>query len=176
MIEPISLSEVKSIKDVNLRTALKKMYSGEALVCSFTSPCALFFGYIPRQMSVVWKYPNEDKLYVQKNGYTYFTWSHSCEFFVVTGLVSHTYKIGSINVSITFHIFDPVKFTKLTTVELFNEKIEIFLGDMFKGKQEDEFQKPSFYKYMAEKFTEANQIFQPLGVSINAIDPPGFNE
>ena len=81
------------------------------------------------------------------------------------------------DVEITFNIFNPIKFITLTSVELFNEKIEMFLAEMFNNWRSPElFTTPEFYKYMADKFTEANTIFQPLGVAINAIDPPGFNE
>ena len=163
------------MKQNNLRSSISLMKTGEALTCSFVNPKALFFGYIPRQMAVIWKYPNQEELHVQRSGYTYFTWSHSCETLVNIGLVSHLYIIGHIVVEVTFHIFDPIKFTTLTTVDLFNESLEMFLTDMFKGKENGPFETPEFYKYLSEKFVEANKQFQPLGVGITAIDPPGFN-
>ena len=177
MKEPLQLKNVVSMQQQNLRNSISLMETGEALVCTFKSPKALFFGYIPRQMCVIWKYPDIDQLYVQKNGYTFFTWSHSCEALVLTGLVTHVYEVYDFDVEITFNIFNPIKFITLTSVELFNEKIEMFLAEMFNNWRSPElFTTPEFYKYMADKFTEANTIFQPLGVAINAIDPPGFNE
>ena len=173
IIEPVKLKNIATAIQKNLRSSIRFLEEGEALTCTFKSPEALFFGYIPRNLCVVWKYPNIDQLHVQKSGYTFFTWSHSCVALVNIGLVTHSYNVYNINVEVTFSIFDPIKFITLTTVELFDEKIEMFLADTLKPWENSRIVKtPEYYRYTSDKFMEANNIFQPLGVAINDIGIP----
>ena len=175
MIEPIYLKNVATMKDEKLYSAMLKYRDGEALTVSFIKPKALFIGVIPRQVAVIWKYNNSDELHVQKSGCTYFLWNHSIEYLVITGLVSHVYHVGELDISVTFHVFDPIKFVTHSNPDELDTKLEDFIIKMFSGRENESFRSTEFYKYLSDKFMESNRIFQPLGVGITAIDPPGFN-
>lgn len=174
-MEPIQLKDLAEMKVGTLRDARALISTGASLVYSFKYPSALFLGNIPRQAVVIWRYPNTETLFIQKAGWTYFTWSHSTELLILTGLVSHVYEFDKLRVRLTFYVFDPIKFASSIKASELNELFDKFLNQMFANKQNEDFETAENLHYISVKFMEANREFQKYGVAVTAIDPPGFN-
>lgn len=174
-MEPLKLKNLCEMKVGTLRDASSLIKSGESLVYSFQYPQALYLGYIPKEAVVIWRYPKTENLYIQKCGWTYFTWSHATELVILTGLVSHVYEIGSLKVRLTFYIYDPMKFASSLRASELDEKFTEYLEAMFKDKGNDDFSDLQNMHYISIKFMDMNRQFQKFGVAVTAIDPPGYN-
>lgn len=171
MLEPLVLEDICLSEETNLRVAMNKAKKGTALVYNFKYPNAFFFGWIPPNFTIVWRYPKEEELKLQTKGYTYFTWSHSCELLVNTGLVIYTFPYDNFKISVTFHIFDPLKFTSKLRPEELKERIQIFLDSMILNEDCANNDEKDNIKLFSKMFFKANSAFQPIGVGITQILP-----
>ncbi|OHS94211.1 hypothetical protein TRFO_11286 [Tritrichomonas foetus] len=170
-MEPIPLKHFIHQRVRNLREAVSKIYSGEALCYTFDDPNALFVGTIPYQAQAIWHLPQEVTLHISSGGCTFFLWSHQVENLVVTGLVSHRFQIHTLNIDLTFHIFDSIKFCTTLKVDELRDKMEEFLLNAFRDHQYDDLKSHQFTMFNTEQFFKMNRLFQKYGVAVTQIVP-----
>jgi hypothetical protein len=170
-MEPIFLRHFLHQRVASLAAALKLVPTGSALVYTFERPRSLFVGTIPRQVAVLWRYDGQQELRVASAGCTFFTWRHATELLVVTGLLLHTFALSTIDVAVTLHVFDPVKFASSVPVDQVRDDLEGDVRGLFRAREDADFASKEFRHYLAEGFFALNRKYQRLGLGITRITP-----
>jgi hypothetical protein len=170
-MEPITLQEFSHRRVSSLSAALKLLPTGSALLYTFEKPQSLFIGTIPRQAAVLWRYNNAQELQIASSGCTFFTWRHTTEILVVTGLQAYKFALSAIDVWLVFHVFDPIKFSSSIPIDQLRESLESEVRKMFHGHEGDVFESKEYKHYQADCFFALNRKFQKNGFGITRIVP-----
>jgi hypothetical protein len=171
MMEPITLHKFIHQRVSSLSAALKLLPTGSAIIYTFERPKSLFIGTIPRQAAVLWRYGNAQELQIASSGCTFFTWRHTTELLVVTGLQAFSFPLSSIDVWLIFHVFDPIKFSSAIPVDELHDALEVDVREMFRGREGDSFESKDHQCYQAERFFSLNRKYQKYGFGITRIVP-----
>lgn len=170
-MEPIRLQNFSQLNVDTLNHALSLASDGANLVFKIMHPKSFFLGNVLRQTSIVWMYNNSDELHVFNSGCTFFLWTHSAEFVVITGLVIFKFELENIDVDLTFHIFDPVLFCTRSNIGSVQSEVQEFLERKFKGHENDDFGEAASLEWISSLFFEINQKLNKYGISINQLEP-----
>lgn len=170
-MEPIRLQNFSQQRVTSVGQGLRRALEGANLVFKISRPNSLYIGNVARQTSIVWRYNSSEELNVFNSGCTFFLWTHSAEFVVVTGLVVFRFELERIDVDATFHVSDAVRFCSGGHVDRAREEMEAFLAESMKGHEEDDFECPASLQWRASLFFEINQRLNRYGVSVNQIEP-----
>jgi hypothetical protein len=170
-MEPIELRHFIHQKVRSLSAALKSAFSGAALLYTFEQARGLFIGSVPAQTSVLWHYGQQQQLHVTCCCCTFFTWQHTTEVLVLTGLMRYKFALSKTDVWITFHIFDPIRFCTAENVDVVHDLLERDIAREFVGHEDDAFRSVNFLMWQADLFFRLNNKFQPYGMGITKIEP-----
>jgi hypothetical protein len=170
-MEPIHLQRFVHQRVPSLSAALKLLPTGSAMIYTFEKPKSLFVGTIPRQAAVLWRYNNAQELQVASSGCTFFTWSHTTELLVVTGLQYHEFNLSDIIVWLIFHVFDPIKFSSAFPIDQLHDQLDADVREMFREHEGDAFESKEYKHYQAGCFFALNRKYQKYGFGITRIVP-----
>jgi len=165
----VQLHDIANVRVGTVRDALKNVNLGTGIVYTFSHPSALYCGTIPRNCTVIWRKPGEEELHLMRYGWTYFTWFQTVEIVVVTGLVKYTFAYDKMNITLSFSIFDPLKFCSTLEPEALKDKLQNSLFENFKDYMGKNLSSTSFLQHQAKVFLSINRTFQQFGVTISEI-------
>jgi hypothetical protein len=170
-MEPIVLQKFVHQRVPSLSAAIKLLPTGSAMIYTFEKPKSFFVGTIPRQAAVLWRYNNAQELQIASSGCSFFTWSHTTELLVVTGLQMYQFPLSTVDVGLIFHVFDPIKFSSAILVDQLHDELEAEVREMFRDHEGDAFDSKEYKHYQAECFFALNRKYQKYGFGITRIVP-----
>lgn len=171
MPRPLLLKNFAATKVRNLREGINLLYKGEAIVFYFEWPMSFFIGYIPEFAKVVWRNYDSETLHWHGPGYTYFTWNHSCETLINTGLITYRFQLGQLDIDVTFYIFNPQKFVISIKIEDLYDIIMRHLYKCFNDQNNKILDTNQMYRHIAKHFFIINDDLSQYGIAVTLIDP-----
>ena len=168
--EPILLKNFEHKKVYNLREAVSMIFDGEALSYSFQRPSSLFLGMIPFQAQVLWRDQNEVTLHISSGSCTFFLYNHLVENLVVTGLVKYRFIVFALDVDVTFHVFDAMKFSSSIKVSEMHDLMLNELKVLLEPHKHDDFKASEFISKKLRIYFKLNDKFQKYGIGITNLN------